>query len=75
MNLGESIKKYRKKTNLTSVELANYCNISKTILYTIENNEKEPDLDLIKNIYKSLRIPLPIIFLSSLNENILLKIL
>lgn len=68
MNLGESIKKYRRMRDLTPAELANYCNISKTTLHDIENNKKEADLDLIKNICKSLRIPLPIIFFSSLDE-------
>lgn len=69
MNLGNTIKRVRKKKNIKQIELSNKCNISLTYLSQIENNKKEPALSTLREISNYLNIPLPILFFISLSED------
>lgn len=68
MNLGNTIKILRKKKGLQQIELAKLCKLSQTYLSQIENNQKEPNISTLKQIALNLNIPLPFIFILSLDE-------
>lgn len=71
MDLGTAIRNIRKQRGQTQNEFANSCGITQTYLSQIENNSKEPNLSTLKEISKSLDIPLPILFFLSLsNEDV-----
>lgn len=58
LNLGENIKKYRKKSNLTQQELAKKSNISRSYLADVEKNRYNPSLDTLIKIADALEVPL-----------------
>jgi len=68
MDLGTTIKKIRKQRKLTQGEFSVQCGISQTYLSQIENNQKEPNLSVIKAIGEKLKVPLPILFFLSITE-------
>ena len=69
MNIGQVIKGFRKQKGIKQGEFAELCQVSQTYLSLIENNQKEPNLSLLKTIAEQLEIPLPILFFLSLDEN------
>jgi transcriptional regulator with XRE-family HTH domain len=69
MDLGTTIKTIRKQRGQTQNEFASSCGITQTYLSQIENNSKEPNLSILKQIGIELDIPLPILFFLSLNED------
>ena len=69
MDLGTTIKKLRKQKDMTQDDFATKCDITQTYLSQIENNQKEPNLSILKTISDKLEVPLPIIFYLSLNED------
>lgn len=69
MNLGEAIKKQRKIVGFTQGELAEACHITQSYLSMIEKNKKEPNLSTIKILSEKLNIPIPVLFLKSLEES------
>jgi transcriptional regulator with XRE-family HTH domain len=68
MDLGTTIKKIRKQKRLTQGEFSVQCGISQTYLSQIENNQKEPNLSVLKTIGENLKVPLPILFFLSMTE-------
>lgn len=68
MDLGTTIKKLRKQKDMTQEIFAGMCGITQTYLSQIENNQKEPNLSILKTISEKLEVPLPIIFYLSMNE-------
>ena len=66
MNLGNTIKNLRQKQGIKQNALAKSCNISQTYLSQIENNVKEPNISVLKNIANKIGVPLPIIFFLSM---------
>lgn len=54
MILGEKIKFYRNKMNLSQEELANKCNLSRNAIYTYENNKRTPTITILLKIAESL---------------------
>jgi len=68
MDLGNTIKRIRKHKVLTQGEFASLCSITQTYLSQIENNQKEPNLSILKTIAEKLSVPLPILFFQSLTE-------
>lgn len=57
--LGEAIKKYRKKRNLSQKELAEKCNISTSYIQQIElGQKKNPSLEILIKISKELDVSL-----------------
>lgn len=67
MNLGNSIKSFRKRLTMSQADLAKACGISQTYLSQIENNKREPNLSTLKLIGDKLDVPLPILFFISLD--------
>lgn len=48
--IGENIKYFRTKMNLTQEELANKLNVTRQAISKWENNKGEPDLNMLRNI-------------------------
>ena len=69
MNLGNTIKEIRKQKNISQTQLANLCSISQTYLSQIENDQKEPNISILKVIANKLNIALPILFFLAIDEN------
>ncbi|MGK7897618.1 MAG: helix-turn-helix domain-containing protein [Xenococcus sp. (in: cyanobacteria)] len=68
MNLGQVIKNIRRTNGQTQNEFATECGITQTYLSQIESNLKEPNLSTLKRISEGLKVPLPILFFLSLDE-------
>jgi transcriptional regulator with XRE-family HTH domain len=68
MDLGKTIKTLRKQKDMTQDVFADKCEITQTYLSQIENNQKEPNLSILKKISEKLDVPLPIIFYLSMNN-------
>ncbi|PZR02458.1 MAG: transcriptional regulator [Flavobacterium psychrophilum] len=68
MNLGNTIKDIRKHKGYTQGDFAMECGITQTYLSQIENNQKEPNLSVLKKISEKLVVPLPILFFLSITE-------
>jgi transcriptional regulator with XRE-family HTH domain len=68
MDLGKTIKTLRKQKDMTQDAFAEKCEITQTYLSQIENNQKEPNLSILKKISEKLDVPLPIIFYLSMNS-------
>lgn len=58
MNIGENIKKHRKKNGLTQSQLGEISGISRNAIINYENNKRVPNLDTLKKIASSLKIPI-----------------
>lgn len=56
MNIGESLKYWRNKKNLTQKQLAELANISEISIRKYESNERKPKIDTIARIAESLGI-------------------
>lgn len=69
MNLGLAIKSIRKQKGLRQNQFAELCKITPSYLSQIENNNKEPNLSVLKLISNKLDIPLPILFFLSLDND------
>ena len=50
MILGEKIKFYRNKLNLSQEELGNKCNLSRNAIYNYENNKRTPTIAILLKI-------------------------
>lgn len=71
MNLGLAIKSIRKQKGFKQNQFAELCDITQAYLSQIENNRKEPNLSILKEISKNLKTPLPILFFLSMdNEDV-----
>lgn len=68
-HIGQVIKDLRKQKKLQQIEFCKKCKITQTYLSQIENGVKEPTIAVLKNIANGLGIPLPIVFLMSLDKN------
>ena len=68
MDLGKTIKDLRKQKGLTQGQFAIECDITQTYLSQIENNQRDPNLSVLKTISEKLEIPLPILFFQSMTE-------
>ena len=58
--LGYQIRKLRKKRALKQIQFCKICNISQTYLSQIENDIKEPKLNMLKSIAKKIGATLEI---------------
>lgn len=54
MILGEKIKFYRNKMNLSQEELANRCDLSRNAIYNYENNKRNPTIAILLKIAENL---------------------
>jgi transcriptional regulator with XRE-family HTH domain len=69
MDLGSTIKNLRKQRKQTQHEFAGRCGITQTYLSQIENNLKEPNISILDDISKELKLPLPVLFFLSMTES------
>lgn len=69
MNVGQTIKDFRKKKGIKQGEFSKMCEITQTYLSLIESNQKEPNLSLLKTISENLEVPLAILVFLSLDIN------
>lgn len=69
MDLGLAIKSIRKQKGLKQNQFAELCDITPSYLSQIENNNKEPNLSILKIISNKLGTPLPILFFLSLDND------
>lgn len=69
MNVGQTIKDFRKKKGIKQGDFSKMCEITQTYLSLIESNQKEPNLSLLKTISENLEVPLPILVFLSLDIN------
>ncbi len=71
MKIGETIKKIRKEKGITQINFSRKCGISQTYLSQIENNERNPTIDILERISNALEIPYPVLsFLSITEDNV-----
>jgi XRE family transcriptional regulator, regulator of sulfur utilization len=69
MNIGYSIKTYRKAKGLKQKDLANNCTITQAYLSQIESGNKTPSPTTLNHISKALNIPLPVLLFKALDES------
>lgn len=69
MDLGLAIKSIRKQKGFKQNQFAELCEITPSYLSQIENNNKEPNLSILKIISNNLGTPLPILFFLSLDND------
>ena len=71
MKTGATIKKLRKEKRITQIDFAKQCGISQTYLSQLENDERNPTVDVLERISKVLEIPFPVLsFLSITIDNV-----
>ncbi|MDU4750426.1 MAG: helix-turn-helix transcriptional regulator [Clostridium butyricum] len=58
MNIGNRIKDLRKKLNLTQLELADKCGLSKNAIWNYENNKRKPSIEVLTTICNQLGVTL-----------------
>lgn len=68
MNLGQGIRRARKKSNLNQNRFSKVIGISQTFLSQIENNKKTPSVDVLNRIAEYFKCPLPILLWFTLEE-------
>jgi|AntRauTorckE5430_2_1112549.scaffolds.fasta_scaffold14891_1 transcriptional regulator with XRE-family HTH domain len=69
MRIGETIKELRKLKKYKQSDFAEQCEITTTYLSLIENNKKNPSLDVLQKISNALEIPYPILAFLSMNPD------
>jgi transcriptional regulator with XRE-family HTH domain len=69
MDIGQTIKGFRKKRSLSQVELAKKMKIAPASLSQIESGKKRAGPKMIKRLSKALDVPEPLIYLLSTEEN------
>lgn len=62
MNIGEVIRKYRKRKNMTQEEIANYLGVTAPAVNKWENGNSQPDIMLLAPIARLLNITLDTLF-------------
>lgn len=55
-SIGDNIRKYRRKKNLTQKQLGELLELSNTYLSDIENNRTNPSIKTLKKVAKALEI-------------------
>lgn len=68
MDLGSTIKKLREQKGIKQNAFAKTCDLSQTYVSQIENNVKEPSMEILKLISKKLNVPLPVLFFLSMDD-------
>ncbi|OPF52521.1 hypothetical protein BH721_04505 [Clostridium baratii] len=56
MNLGERIKFFRKKLNLSQEEFGKKCGLSRNAIYNYENNKRKPTIETLEKMAEILNI-------------------
>ena len=69
MNIGNAIKDLRQKQGLNQNDFAIKCGLSQSYLSSIEKGRKEPTLNILKQIAKTLSIPMPVLVFFSIDKD------
>lgn len=69
MNIGQTIKRLRKKKRYSQIKLAEQCNITQTSLSQIESGKTSPKTKTLNDICKALETPEGFLYLMSIEEN------
>lgn len=69
MKIGRIVKELRKSKNIKQKDLAKKLDISYAYLSCIENNKKEPSLDLVKGLARCLYVPVGYFFVESFDTS------
>ena len=67
-SIGKAIQVLRKKCEVTQLDLAKKIGVSQSYLSLIEKDQREPGLELIKNIANALEIPQQLLYLMSCDQ-------
>ena len=71
MNLGATIRKYRKVRKMTQAQMADRVNMSIAHLSLLENNKRHPSILVAESVAKALGMPLSVlIFLAEERGNV-----
>lgn len=71
MKIGATIKKLRKEKKISQVDFAKQCGISQTYLSQLENDERNPTVNVLEKISSVLEVPYPVLsFLSITIDNV-----
>ena len=68
MKIGATIKRLRKEKGIRQTDFAKQCRISQTYLSQLENDNRNPTVDVLERISKALNIPYPVLSFLSLTE-------
>lgn len=69
MNIGEAIKRARKRRNMKQFVLAESCGISNSYLSQIENGNRDTTLSTLSDISRSLNIPIQFLLFDALDDS------
>ena len=68
MNLGQAIRKLRKKKDISQVEFSAMTGISQSYLSLVEKGHRKPSTDMIEKVASALKIPLPLVIWFAVEE-------
>lgn len=68
MKIGTAINRMRIIKEITQTELSIKTGISQTYISQIENNRKNPSIEVLETISKALDVPLPILLFYSMDQ-------
>lgn len=71
MNLGSTIKTYRRNKKITLKELAEKVGITASFLSDIENGKKQPSVETLSKLAEAFEVPLYMLFKDTSNEETL----
>ena len=67
MNLGQSLKYFRKRSNLKQEEVCIKANVGIAHLSQVEKNRKDPSISLLRHLAQIYQVPLPLIWFYALD--------
>lgn len=70
MEFGDLIRKLREEQNLSQEDMARLIGKSKSTISKIENNIRTPDLPLVEDLAKALKVSVSVLYLGTSNEDI-----
>lgn len=73
MNLGSTIKAYRRNKRITLKELAEKVGITASFLSDIENSKKQPSVETLGKLAEAFNVPLYMLFKDISSEDLLEK--
>ncbi len=69
MEIGDTIKKMRKKNGMTQEDLSKVSGVTQTYISQIESGRRKPTLKILELLCDSINVPFPIIAFLSLDVN------
>ena len=69
MTIGPTLRIIRKKRGILQKDLSEACSLTQSYLSQIENNKREPTIATLREICNYLEVPLPAVFLLSIEDD------